>query len=320
MSFTSDARAELARESCVEKCCARAELAAALLVSGGISVRFGGNHRYALEITSGDASVARHYFALLKRHFGVIPQLRQRKSESLRNAVRFQLLIPDECAQALLQECAVYDSSAPFGLRSAPPAALVNYDCCKKSFLKSSFMLAGSVNDPERGYQLEYSAQTQQFADYIISILNHFDIFAKCTSRKSKFVVYLKKGDEVSDALALMGAAQATLALQGVRVKKELSGRVNRQMNCDESNTDRVAEAAVRQNEDIALIDARLGLDSLPQALRELAELRRADGEATLTQLGEELDPPLGKSGVNARMRKLHAIAEALRRGESGVE
>lgn len=315
MSFASNARSEMARALCTEKCCARAELAAALLASG-VGFRFGGEYRYALNITVSDASVARHYFQLLKRHFDVVAQLRRLQGETLRGATRFQLAVPDESAEMLLRESAIYDPAAPFGLRSAPPEALVGYDCCKKSFVKSAFMLAGVVNDPERGYHLEFAAPSQDFADYIVRILYYFEIKAKSTLRKSKSVVYLKRGDDVSDALALMGASQATLQFQGVRMKKELNGRVNRQMNCDESNTSRVAEAAVRQRADIALIDAELGLDRLPAPLRKLAELRMEDEEATLTQLGEALTPPLGKSGVNARLRKLHAIAEALRRGE----
>ena len=315
MSFASNARAEMARELCVERCCARAELAAALLASGAVSYRFGGAFRYGLSVTTAEAAVVRHYFQLLKRHFGVAAQIRTLRGGSLRSTTRYQLLIPDEAADMLLRESGVYDPDEPFGLRVAPPEALVDYACCKKSFLKSAFMLGGGIANPERGYHLEIAASSEEFADFVIKILNYFEIHAKKTCRKSKFVVYLKRSDDVCDALTLMGAPQAMLALQGVRVKKNVSNRVNRQLNCDGSNINRAMETALRQIEDIRVIEDQLGLDKLPAPLREIAEARLANAEASLTSLGELLVPPLGKSGVNARLRRLREIADALRSG-----
>lgn len=316
MSFASNARAEMARELCVQRCCSRAELAAALLASGGISYRFGGAHRYGLSITTAEAAVVRHYFQLLKRHFGVTAQIRTLRGGSLRGSTRYQLAIPDESADMLLAETGIYDPSEPFGLRAVPPEALTDYACCKKSFLKSAFMLCGGVNSPERGYHLEFAAPSEEFAAFVIEILNYFEIHAKRACRKSKYVVYLKRGDDVSDALTLMGAPQAMLGMQDVRVKRDVSNRVNRQLNCDSSNINRAMETALRQIEDIRLIDADLGLDKLPAPLQSVARLRLENAEASLNNLGELLTPPLGKSGVNARLRKLHEIADKLRSGE----
>ena len=316
MSFASNARAAMARELCGEKCCARAELAAALLVSAGISYRFGSAPRYGLSVTTAEAAVVRHYFQLLKHHFGVASQIRTLRSSSLRGATRYQLVIPDEAGEPLLQEIGLYDPDQLFGVRQAPPEELTGYACCKKSFLKSAFMVCGGMANPEIEYHIEIAAPNGEFAAYVVEILKYFEIQAKVSLRKSKPVVYLKKSDDVSDVLTLMGASHAMLTLQGVRVKKDVSNRVNRQLNCDSSNINRVMETALKQIEDIRYIESELGLDKLPAPLKAMAELRMNNAEASLTNLGELLTPPLGKSGVNARLRKLGEIADRLRSGE----
>ena len=316
MSFASNARAEMARELCTERCCSRAELAAALMCSGGISYRFGSAPRYALSVTTAEAAVVRHYFQLLKRHFGVTAQIRTLRGSSLRGATRYQLVIPDEASEMLLEEIGLFDPEGLFGVRQTPPESLTDYACCKKSFLKSAFMVSGGMANPEIEYHIEIAAPSEEFGARMVALLNYFDIQGKMTIRKSKPVVYLKKSDDVSDVLTLMGASHAVLTLQGVRVKKDVSNRVNRQLNCDHSNINRMMDTALRQIEDIRYIDSGLGLDKLPAPLREMAEARLENAEASLSSLGELLTPPLGKSGVNARLRKLGEIADKLRSGE----
>lgn len=317
MSFASNARAEMARELCAEKCCSRAELAAALLASGGVSYRFGGSPGYALSVTAAEAAVVRHYFQLLKRHFGVTAQIRTLRSNSLSGMTRYQLVIPEEDSDMLMAETGLYDPEALFGVRQAPPERITGYACCKKTFLKSAFMVSGALANPEIEYHIEISAPSEEFADCVIKILNYYEISAKKACRKSRFVVYLKKSDDVSDMLTLMGAAQSVLTLQNVRIKKDVSNRVNRQLNCDGSNINRVMETALKQIEDIRYIDGELGLDRLPAPLREIAEVRLNNAATSLAGLGEMLASPIGKSGVNARLRKLSEIADKLRRGEN---
>ena len=317
MSFASNTRAELARELCRDQCCARAELAAALLATGGISFRFGREPSYALSITTAEAAVVRHYFQLLKRYFKITAQIRTLRSDSLNGMTRYQLVIPEENSLALMQETGLYDPEAPFGLRAAPPESLVDYACCKKMFLKSAFMVSGGMSNPEIAYHIEISAPSEDFADYVIKNLNYYEIGAKKACRKAKFVVYLKKSDDVSDMLTLMGASQAVLELQNVHIKKDVSNRVNRQLNCDTSNINRTMNTALSQIADIRYIDEQLGLDKLPAPLREIAEVRINNAATSLSGLGEMLEKPLGKSGVNARLRKLSEIADKLRSGEN---
>lgn len=316
MSFASNARAEMARKLCTDECCARAELAAALLSSGGISFRFGGEPRYALSITTAEAAVVRHYFQLLKHHFGVTAQIRTLRSNSLKGQTRYQLVIPEDSSAALMDETGLHDPQAPFGIAQTPPERLVRFACCKKTFIKSAFMVCGGISNPEKEYHIEIAAPTEDFADFVIKQLKYYEINAKKTCRKAKYVVYLKKGDEASDMLTLMGASGAVLELQNVRIKKDVSNKVNRQLNCDTSNINRVMETALVQIRDIRYIESELGLEKLPTPLREIAEIRLANADTSLAGLGELLSKPIGKSGVNARLKRLSEIADKLRSGE----
>lgn len=317
MSFASNARAEMARELCQRDCCARAELAAALLASGGIAVRFGGGAlRYTLTVTATEAAVVRHYFQLLKHRFGVTAQIVTLKSNSLSGVTRYRLLIPEDDAGRLLEEIGLKDEEALFGVRAVPGEGIADGDCCRKAFLKSAFMLSGALTNPEVEYHFEIGAPSADFAEFVVKILQYYDISAKSLCRKAKNVVYLKKGSDIADLLTLMGASQAVLAMQNVQVKKEVSNRVNRQFNCDAANIGRTAATAVRQLEDIQYIDQEIGLDKLPASLREIALLRLEKGSASLSDLGELLKKPLSKSGVNARMRRITEIADKLRAGE----
>ena len=317
MSFASNARAEMARDLCSEKCCSRAELAAALLMPGSISYRLGGGVRYVLSITTAEAPVVRHYFQLLKRYFNVSGQIRTLRSNSLSGMTRYQLLIDEDASEFLMKETGIYDPDEILGVRQVPADSIVQFACCKKSFVKSAFMISGGMASPEKEYHIEIGAPSEEFADFVIECLKYYEIPAKKTCRKSKYVVYLKKGDEVSDMLTLMGATQASLALQNVRIKKDVSNKVNRQLNCDNSNINRVMETALKQIEDIRFIDSEIGLNKLPVPLRDIAEARMNNAATSLAGLGEMLNPPIGKSGVNTRLRKISEIARKLRCGEN---
>lgn len=314
MSFASDARGELARATCAHDCCARSELAAALLASGGIS--FHGLGRYALSLTSADAAVVRRYFALLKQFWGVTAQIRTLQTDAFSGQTRYQLVIPGEASNMLLEQMQLMDDQALFGVRQAPRAELVHYACCKKSFLKGAFLVCGAVSHPEREYHLEIAAPTDEFAEYIIPIMNYFEIPAKKACRKTKYVVYLKRAEGISDMLTLLGASASVLNMENIRIKKDVSNRVNRQINCDSSNINRTMNAAEAQIRDIQYLIHEVGLEKLPKTLREIAQARLSAPDSSLVELGEMLIPPIGKSGVNARLRKLAELARKLEAGE----
>lgn len=314
MSYASDARGELARENCTHDCCAKSELAAALLSSGGISYR--GKNRYALSLTSAEGVVVRRYFAMLKQYWGIAAEIRTLHTESLKGQTRYQLVIPEEESLRLLDEMMLLDENALFGVRQTPRSELVNYACCKKSFVKGAFLMCGAVSNPDKEYHIEIAAPTEEFAWFIAKMLEYFEIPAKKTCRKSKYVVYLKKAEEISEMLTLIGASGSVLQLENVRIRKGVSNQVNRQLNCDASNINRTMNAAEGQIADIRYIDSEVGLEKLPRSLREIAEVRVNNPDTSLSGLGELLDPPIGKSGVNARLRKISDLARKLRAGE----
>lgn len=314
MSFASDVRGELARTPMEDACCARSELTGALLCANAITWR--GRKRYAVTLTASEASTVRRYFAMLKRFYGIIGQIRALSGDTLNNQTRYQLVIPEEEAYGLLQALELLEEGALFDLRTLPVDETVRYSCCKKAFVRAAFTLCGTISHPDRDYHIEIATPNEALAGFIVQQLNAFEIEARVSPRKSKYVVYLKRAEDISDMLSLLGAAKAMMAFENVRVKKEVSNRVNRQLNCDNSNINRSMNAAEAQIRDIRYIDEELGLDKLPRTLRDMAYTRANNPEMPLAELGELMDPPLGKSGVNARLRRISAIAEKLRCGD----
>lgn len=314
MSFAADARGEIAHIECDQICCARSELCAALLASGGIA--FLGRGRYGLSIESSDATIVRRYFSIIKKFFGVTGELRVSRTKQLSGMTRYQLVLPDDGAMHMLEELKLLDPDGLFGLRQQPHPDIFKYSCCRVAFIRAAFLFCGTVSNPERAYHLEFSAPNEQFAQSVMDALEYFEICAKKACRKAKEVVYFKGADDVSDILRLMGANQSVMNLENVRITKGLRNQVNRQMNCDSSNITRAMMSAEKQIEDIQFIDEELGLDKLPASLRSIAEARIANPETTLAGIGELLTPPLGKSGVNSRLRRIADIARKLRSGE----
>ena len=314
MSFASDVRGEMARLPLTDACCARSELTAALLCSGGIAWR--GRGRYAVTITAAEAATVRRYFGALKQFYDIVGQIRTLTGDSLNNQTRYQLAVPEDAAAGLLASLGLLDEAGLFGLRTVPLPEGTRYSCCQKSFVRAAFLMCGAVNRPDRGYHIEFAAPTESLAAFIVRQLAGFELTARVTERKSKHVVYLKRAEDISDALSLLGASRAMLEFENTLVRREVSNRVNRQMNCDNSNINRAVGAAEAQIRDIRLIDGELGLDKLPATLRDMAVARVNNPEMPLAELGELMEPPLGKSGVNARLRRLAAIADKLRSGD----
>ena len=193
-------------------------------------------------------------------------------------------------------------------------------NCCKRAFIRGAFLAAGSISDPEKFYHFEIACATEAKAKQIQGLILSMGIEAKIVLRKKYFVVYIKEGNLIVDILNVMEAPVALMELENIRILKEMRGSVNRQVNCETANINKTVSAAVKQMEDIIYIRDTAGFDSLPDNLREIAELRLARPEATLKELGEALDPPVGKSGVNHRLRKLGNMAELLRQERPDTE
>lgn len=199
-------------------------------------------------------------------------------------------------------------------LLAEPVGRLTERSCCRRAFLRGAFLASGSISDPEKSYHFEIVCPDEAQAERLRELFASFELDAKILLRKKYYIVYLKEGAQIVDALNIMGAHVALMNLENVRILKEMRGSVNRIVNCETANINKVVGAACRQAEDIRYIQAKIGLDELPPALREMAQIRLEYPDSPLAELGKLCDPPIGKSGVNHRLRKLGEIAEKLGR------
>ena len=190
---------------------------------------------------------------------------------------------------------------------------VIQKECCKRAFLRGTFLAAGSISDPEKGYHLEIVCSTMERAEQIQSIMKEFELDARIVARKKSQVVYLKEGSQIVDFLGVVEAGISLMDLENIRIRKEISNNINRKVNCETANIGKTVSAAVKQIEDIRYIETHVGFSQLTEELEETAVCRLRYPEATLKELGEMMNPPVGKSGVNHRLRKLGRIADELR-------
>lgn len=186
-------------------------------------------------------------------------------------------------------------------------------DLEKRSMIREAFLQSGSISDPEKFYHLEIVFADLQEAEKIKEMMGDFGLDGKIVERKGHYVVYLKEGAQIADMLRVMEASVALMEFENIRIVKEMRNSINRQVNCEAANLGKTISAAVKQVEDIKFISSKVGLDNLPENLAQTARKRLEYPEATLKELGEVMEPPLGKSGVNHRLKKLSELAEDLR-------
>ena len=185
--------------------------------------------------------------------------------------------------------------------------------CCKRAFIRGAFLASGSMSDPNKAYHFEIVCRTIEQAQRLQELMAEFETEPKIVERKNHFVVYLKDGSQIVDMLNVMEAYVSLMNLENVRILKEMRNSVNRQVNCETANINKTVNAAVKQIADIELIRDIIGFDNLPAPLREMALVRLEHREAPLKDLGAYMNPQVGKSGINHRLRKLAAIAEELK-------
>ena len=227
------------------------------------------------------------------------------------------------CRDALRYAAAVFGQKAAEDGEAAPQppyadSGLLRRTCCRRAFLRGAFLECGSVSDPERSYHLEFVCTDRDRAEALTAVLARCGIEAGRTRRRKNEIVYVKDSSRISDLLGMMGASVSLLEFENARIVREVRGSVNRQVNCETANINKTAGAAARQVADILFIDRTVGLGVLPKGLDETARVRLEYQEATLQELGELMDPPVGKSGVNHRLRRISAIAEKLRSDKGG--
>ena len=313
MSFSSKVKEELSRQLSSARHCQIAEIAAILSLCGRIQISE--NDRYRVKIHTENVAVARKYFTLLKKTFNI------RTDVSIRSGInpgrsRTYIVAVREHEEALkvLQAVKLINSQGEIGENlSLIRNVVLQNACCRRAFIRGAFLAAGSISAPEKFYHFEIVCPTEPKAEQLKNIIATFDIEAKIVPRKKYYVVYIKEGSQIVDILNVMEAPVSLMELENIRIVKEMRGSVNRQVNCETANINKTVSAAVKQIEDIRFIQSVAGLSGLPESLQEMARIRLERPEATLKELGEALEPPVGKSGVNHRLRKLSLVAEELR-------
>lgn len=185
--------------------------------------------------------------------------------------------------------------------------------CCKRSFLRGAFAAGGTINNPKGDYHFEIKCSSRFEAELICTLMQEFDIDGKISDRRGKYSVYLKDADKISDMLNVMEAHVSLMTFENERIYKSVRGNINRQCNCETANLRKTVNASQKQCEAIRIIEETVGLDSLNEQLREVAELRLVYPEKSLSELGELMEPKLGRSGVNHRMEKIIETAEGLK-------
>ncbi|MFR5602173.1 MAG: DNA-binding protein WhiA [Lachnospiraceae bacterium] len=319
MSFSSNVKDELSRQMPGARHCQIAETAAILSLCG--RVKISASDHFWIEIHTENVAVARKYFTLLKKTFNIGTDISIRRNAYLNKNRTYTVGIQiHEDAVRVLQATKLLDQSGEIGENfSIVKHVVTQQGCCKRAFIRGAFLAAGSISDPEKFYHFEIACATQEKARQLQDLIAFFGLDAKIVIRKKYHVVYIKEGSQIVDILNVMEAPVSLMELENIRILKEMRNSVNRQVNCETANINKTVSAAVKQIEDINYIKDTIGFEGLPENLEEMARIRLEWPEATLKELGEALEPPVGKSGVNHRLRKLSAIAEKLREKGSGI-
>ena len=313
MSFSSSVKDELSRQMPGARHCQIAETAAILSLCG--RVKISASDHFWIEIHTENVAVARKYFTLLKKTFNISTDVSIRSGMNPGRSRTYIVAVREhEEALKVLQAVKLINSQGEIGENlSLIRNVVLQNACCRRAFIRGAFLAAGSISAPEKFYHFEIVCPTEPKAEQLKNIIATFDIEAKIVPRKKYYVVYIKEGSQIVDILNVMEAPVSLMELENIRIVKEMRGSVNRQVNCETANINKTVSAAVKQIEDIRFIQSVTGLSGLPESLQEMARIRLERPEATLKELGEALEPPVGKSGVNHRLRKLSLAAEELR-------
>lgn len=287
MSFSAEVKEELSKHISLARHCQIAELSAIMHFSGQYGQDKDGN--LTIGFQTENEAVVRKGFTLLKKAFNI----------------ETDVVLTEEKKEGLFLK---------IGNLSEPvEPLLIKNICCRRAFLRGAFLCCGSMSDPQKAYHLEFVCSNSSQAEQLRETMSQFDIEAKIVHRKKYFVVYIKEGAGIVELLNVMEAHIALMNLENLRILKEMRNSINRRVNCEAANINKTVQASTRQVEDILLLKEQYGFHKLPDNLREMAEVRLEYPDAALKELGEYLDPPVGKSGVNHRLRKLSELADRLK-------
>jgi len=312
MSFSGDVKEELSKQIANSRHCRIAEIAAIIMFCGEVTESSSG--KCSLKVHTENLTVARKYFILIKKTFHIDAQISVRRNVALKKSKNYIIYVnATNEVHKILKATKIMDDAGNVNEHLLPGHLVSQNTCCKRAFIRGAFLSSGSISDPAKTYHFEIVANTQGRALYIANIMNSFNADAKIVIRKKYYVVYVKEGSRIVDLLNIMEAHIALMNLENVRILKEMRNSINRQVNCETANINITVVAATKQIDDIIYIRDTIGLSELSEGLEDVARLRIEQPEASLKELGALLNPAIGKSGVNHRLRKISEIADNLR-------
>ena len=308
MSFSTDVKEELARVPATCSHCERALLAALIRIEGTLFIS--GQGRYRLEVVTDVPSVARLAWRLLHETYGLRTELTTRRSV-LHKTPNYLIDVPSQKGLVeALRDMGVLGES---GLELGVAPELVAKQCCTAAYLRGAFLGSGFVSDPRGDFHFEITVESREMADDIARMMEEKSIRARVMQRRQSFIVYIKSGESILEFLAYVGAHQSALVMENARVVKSVRNDVNRQTNAEMANQMKAAAASVDQIYAMRTVLEAYGPDRLPPALRDIIRLRVTYPDATLKELGERANPPLSKSAVYHRIRRIEQMARDLK-------
>lgn len=302
MSFAEDVKNELCQYELEDELSAKIEASCLLRMAGTLLLGVSGH--VGIRLATANNAVARRVLSILRNQYKLDTSVLVRQGLNLRKKNTYTLTVaPTQEGRAALEDLALWPVTEML------PRSWIKSMEARRAFLRGAFLGGGSVNKPQSDYHLEFTTGNQAFAQELIHVLRLFKLTAGLTERKEEYVVYLKEGDAVTSCLQIMGAPSAFLEFENVRIMKTVRNQINRQVNCETANLQKVVNAAVRQTTAIRIIERHQSLEALPEKLRVVAHLRKANPEASLKELVELMEGQLSKSGIGHRLRKLEEMA-----------
>ncbi|KRM72370.1 DNA-binding protein WhiA [Lacticaseibacillus brantae] len=305
-SFASQVKKELTQLE-VHPEHAKAELSALIRMNGSLAIQA---HQFVLNVQTENPAIARRIYALIRQVYHLEANLIVRKKMKLKKnnqyVVRLSTGVND-----VLEDLAIIDRET-FAIQTKVAESTLNEPQRMRSYLRGAFLAGGSVNNPETSrYHLEIYSLYADHNQNILDMMNHFNLNARTVERRSGYIVYLKEAEKIADFLQIVGATNAMLKFEDVRIVRDMRNSVNRLVNCETANLNKTIDAAQRQIENINYLKEHVGLDNLPDKLREIAILRIEHPDVSLKELGDMVPSGvISKSGINHRLRKLNELAE----------
>ncbi len=309
MSFTSDVKHEIAQIE-LKDCCKVAELSALIQLCSTLNIS---NNSLTLLIKSENATTAKRIWILIKECYNVETQLSVMKKMNLKKNNIYNIRVLEK-ARFILEDLGLYSTR---GLLEVPLGKLVINECCAKSYLAGAFMATGSVNTPTKtNYHLEMTSANEKHAQLLIKLMNRFNLPAKTIKRRNSDIVYLKAADKIADFLKVVGAYDALIKYEDIRISRDFNNSLRRLDNCEVANEMKTIKAARNQLEDIAIIENAGKLETLDSKLQDIIKLRKENPEMSLIELSQKYEQETGvimsKSGIKHRLSKIKEIAEKL--------